>query len=151
MLGAATRRVTNTQRSITKRRNTRSWRHSRKARTGRGATRMSGSCRFRGRLDKRAPKARIGTYSVMQPCEHLSEMRPVMPSGEGCEDCLKIGGRWVHLRLCEICGHVGCCDSSPNRHATKHYHATDHPIVQSFQPGENWLWCYADELMMEPG
>lgn len=79
-------------------------------------------------------------------CKHTSEIREVTPSAAGCEDCLKIGGRWVHLRLCLTCGHVGCCDSSPNRHATKHFHASKHPIVQSFEPGEDWRWCYVDEV-----
>jgi len=85
----------------------------------------------------------------MQTCEHLSEIVPVTPSADGCEDCLKIGGRGVHLRLCEICGHVGCCDNSPNRHATKHYHATQHPIIKSFEPGEEWGYCYPDDLFFE--
>jgi len=67
---------------------------------------------------------------------------------EGCEDCLAIGGRWVHLRLCLTCGHVGCCDSSPNKHATKHAQAVEHPIVQSFEPGESWRWCYVDQAMV---
>ena len=82
-------------------------------------------------------------------CAHLSLVRDVTPGAEGCEDCLKIGGRWVHLRLCMACGHVGCCDSSPNRHATKHFHATKHPVIKSFEPGEEWGWCYADELFFE--
>ena len=85
----------------------------------------------------------------MQTCEHLKEIKPVEPHSTGCEDCLKIGGRWVHLRLCESCGHVGCCDSSPNTHATKHYHSTDHPIIKSFEPGENWGYCYVDDLFYE--
>lgn len=85
----------------------------------------------------------------MQTCEHLSEIRAVTPSADGCEDCLKIGGRWVHLRLCESCGHVGCCDNSPNRHATKHYRATSHPIIKSFEPGEEWGYCYPDDLFIE--
>ena len=79
-------------------------------------------------------------------CTHLDLIRPVTPSAEGCEDCLKIGAPWMHLRLCLTCGHVGCCDSSPNRHARAHYHAAGHPIVQSFEPGEDWQWCYADEV-----
>jgi len=78
-------------------------------------------------------------------CKHTNEIRDVKPSANGCEDCLKMGGRWVHLRLCLSCGHVGCCDSSPNRHATKHFEASKHPIVQSFEPGEDWRWCYVDE------
>ena len=83
-------------------------------------------------------------------CTHLDMIRPVTPSADGCEDCLKIGARWVHLRLCLTCGHVGCCDSSPNRHASKHAAEHAHPLVQSFQPGEDWIWCYVDEVELEP-
>ena len=79
-------------------------------------------------------------------CIHVKEIRDVQPSAEGCEACLKIGSTSVHLRLCLICGHVGCCDSSPNRHATKHFHKTKDPIIRSFEPGENWRWCYVDEM-----
>lgn len=76
---------------------------------------------------------------------HVKEIRKVEPSSDGCEDCRKIGSGWVNLRLCLSCGNVGCCDSSPNRHATKHFEATAHPIIQSFEPGESWRWCYVDE------
>lgn len=69
---------------------------------------------------------------------------------EGCEECLEMGDSWVHLRLCDKCGHVGCCDNSKNKHATKHFHASGHPIIKSFQPGEDWGWCYVDELFFEP-
>jgi uncharacterized UBP type Zn finger protein len=82
-------------------------------------------------------------------CTHVNQVRPVEPHSKGCEDCLKIGGRWVHLRLCRTCGHVGCCDSSPNRHATAHFHATKHPIVTSFEPGEDWSWCYVDQMEVD--
>jgi uncharacterized UBP type Zn finger protein len=85
----------------------------------------------------------------LQYCEHIKEIRKVTPSADGCEDCLKIGGRWVHLRMCESCGHVGCCDNSPNRHATKHYNATQHPIVKSVEPGEEWGYCYPDDIFYE--
>ena len=78
-------------------------------------------------------------------CAHSGEIREVTPSALGCEECLKMGSRWVHLRLCRICGHVGCCDSSPNKHATKHFHDSKHPIIQSFEPGEDWRWCYVDQ------
>jgi uncharacterized UBP type Zn finger protein len=64
----------------------------------------------------------------------------------GCEDCLRIGGTWVHLRMCETCGHIGCCDNSPNRHATAHFRETSHPIIRSAEPGEDWSWCYVDEI-----
>jgi CPA2 family monovalent cation:H+ antiporter-2 len=83
-----------------------------------------------------------------RPCGHLNRIRPVHPSAPGCEECLRMGDRWVHLRLCLTCGHVGCCDSSKNKHATAHYHATSHPIVRSLEPGEEWGWCYEDEVMM---
>ena len=87
-------------------------------------------------------------------CQHLERLAspralPVHPSAQGCEDCLRHGGRWVHLRLCMTCGHVGCCDSSPNRHATRHYHASRHPVVKSFEPGESWAWCYPDQDITE--
>jgi uncharacterized UBP type Zn finger protein len=85
----------------------------------------------------------------MEYCEHVSEIVEVTPSADGCEDCLKIGGRWVHLRLCMSCGHVGCCDNSPNRHATKHYQTSTHPITKSFEPGEDWGFCYPDDRFYE--
>jgi uncharacterized UBP type Zn finger protein len=84
------------------------------------------------------------------PCSHLDMIRDVTPSAEGCEDCLKIGGTWLHLRICRTCGHVGCCDQSPNRHARKHAEETKHPIVQSIEPGEDWIWCFVDEVYLEP-
>jgi uncharacterized UBP type Zn finger protein len=86
----------------------------------------------------------------MEVCTHLDQIRPVQPrTPQGCEECLKIGSRWVHLRLCLECGHVGCCDSSPNKHATKHFHHTTHPIMRSFEPGETWGWCYVDQLELD--
>lgn len=87
----------------------------------------------------------------MKRCTHKDQIAPdVQPrTPEGCEECLKTGSWWVHLRLCETCGHVGCCDSSPNKHATRHFHASGHPIVQSFEPGEDWLWCFVDEVEVE--
>lgn len=86
----------------------------------------------------------------MAECTHLDQIHDVEPSAQGCEDCLRIGATWVHLRECLVCGHVGCCDSSPNRHATAHFRATEHPLVQSFEPGEDWVWCYVDEMVVEP-
>jgi hypothetical protein len=79
-------------------------------------------------------------------CTHLEQVASVSPHADGCEDCLAIGASWVHLRVCMTCGRVGCCDSSPNRHASKHAAAIGHPIVQSFEPGEDWWWCYADQV-----
>ena len=83
------------------------------------------------------------------PCAHLDLVRDVEPSAPGCEDCLRIGGTWVHLRMCLLCGHVGCCDSSPNRHATGHVRATGHPLVESLEPGEGWIYCYVDDVFLE--
>jgi hypothetical protein len=84
-------------------------------------------------------------------CTHLDQIHDVTPlTPQGCGECMKTGDRWVHLRLCLTCGGVNCCDSSPNKHATKHFHASGHPIVQSFQPGENWIWCFVDQFEMEP-
>ena len=83
-------------------------------------------------------------------CTHLDTVADVTPSSEGCEDCLRAGGSWVHLRLCMTCGHVGCCDNSPNRHATAHWKAhQDHPLIRSYEPDEDWWWCYVDELFFE--
>lgn len=85
----------------------------------------------------------------MQYCEHVSSIVKVTPSAAGCEDCLKIGGKWVHLRICQNCGHVGCCDNSPNRHATGHYRSIGHPVIKSFEPGESWGYCYPDDSFFE--
>jgi hypothetical protein len=87
----------------------------------------------------------------MAECTHLDTIHDVTPSAEGCEDCLKVGGTWVHLRLCTQCGHMGCCDSSPNKHATAHFHSSEHPIMASAEPGEDWLWCFVDEVAFELG
>jgi uncharacterized UBP type Zn finger protein len=88
---------------------------------------------------------------VSDTCTHLDTADEVTPSSDGCEDCLRIDGRWVHLRMCMECGHVGCCDSSPNRHATAHFHETTHPLIRSYEPGEEWWWCYVDEVAFETG
>ena len=88
---------------------------------------------------------------MAQQCKHLSQVHDVAPkTPDGCEECLQSGDEWVHLRLCLECGHVGCCDDSPNRHATKHFHKTKHPIMKSFEPGEDWGWCFVDQLEFEP-
>ncbi len=81
-------------------------------------------------------------------CKHLDQIQKVKPGSKGCAECLAAGDTWVELRLCLTCGHVGCCDSSKNQHATKHFHAASHPIIQSFQPGEDWRWCYVDQAMV---
>jgi uncharacterized UBP type Zn finger protein len=83
------------------------------------------------------------------PCTHLDTIRAVKPSADGCEECLKSGDEWVHLRICRTCGHVGCCDSSKNKHATKHYKATGHPIMESYFPHDPWGWCFVDEEMLD--
>jgi hypothetical protein len=82
-------------------------------------------------------------------CSHLGAVRTDQPNSAGCEQCIAIGDTWVHLRLCRSCGHVGCCDDSKNKHATKHYHASGHPIVTSLEPGDTWSWCYVDRIAME--
>lgn len=84
-------------------------------------------------------------------CKHLDQVRNVKPrTPKGCEECLKANMQWVHLRLCLACGHVGCCDNSPGKHATRHFHQTQHPVMKSLEPGEDWGWCFVDELMIEP-
>ena len=82
-------------------------------------------------------------------CSHLDQATLLEPTApiEGCEECLKIGSRWVHLRMCQTCGKIGCCDSSPNRHASRHAREEGHPIARSVQPDEDWSWCYVDEVM----
>ncbi len=83
-------------------------------------------------------------------CSHLQMIQEVTPHTTGCEECLAMGDTWVHLRICKICGHVGCCDDSKNQHATKHFHATGHPIMQSIEPGEDWMWCFVDHVAFRP-
>ena len=85
----------------------------------------------------------------MKTCEHANQIRDVEAKTDGCEECLRTGDAWVHLRLGRSCGHVGCCDDSRNRHATRHFQSTGHPIIQSAEPGEDWLWCYPDEASLE--
>ena len=82
-------------------------------------------------------------------CSHTSTILSVKPMTLGCEECLKTGQVWLHLRLCRQCGHVGCCDQSPGRHATAHYHATRHPIIEGYDPPEGWGWCYVDEKIVD--
>ena len=84
-----------------------------------------------------------------ESCNHLDTVVGVTPSDDGCHECLQSGDYWVHLRICQACGHVGCCDNSANRHATRHYRETRHPIIRSFEPGEHWWWCYPDELFFD--
>jgi uncharacterized UBP type Zn finger protein len=86
-------------------------------------------------------------------CHHFDGLKPVASASashaKGCEECVKSGSSWVHLRECLVCGHVGCCDSSPHKHATRHFHSTKHPVMRSVEPGEAWGWCYVDDLMAE--
>jgi uncharacterized UBP type Zn finger protein len=88
---------------------------------------------------------------MTNPCPHLTpeHVHAVQPSALGCEDCLKTGDTWVHLRICSECGHVGCCDNSKNKHATRHFHTSQHPIIQSFEPEEEWGWCYPDQIYFD--
>ena len=85
---------------------------------------------------------------MASPCTHLDQvqLRELPAAVEGCQDCLQSGGKWVHLRICLTCGHVGCCDDSPNRHASAHAGGTSHPIIRSLEPGEDWCWCYPDQV-----
>ena len=102
--------------------------------------------------DQRAHDAPGRVLAVLEePPEPGDQDAQPSPRTSGCEECLQSGDRWLHLRLCLVCGHVGCCDDSKNKHATKHFRATKHPIVTSFEPGEDWSWCYIDEVAMEPG
>ncbi|HEY1265329.1 MAG TPA: UBP-type zinc finger domain-containing protein [Terriglobales bacterium] len=81
-----------------------------------------------------------------QQCTHLDQIKFQTTTKRACEECLKMGDTWVHLRMCLICGQVGCCDSSKNKHATRHFHHSKHPLVRSIEPGEGWVWCYVDEI-----
>ena len=83
-------------------------------------------------------------------CQHFDGAVWREGNTKGCEECLRTGDRWVHLRVCLECGHVGCCDQSKNKHATRHFHATGHPVMRSDEPGETWAWCYVDEVVKDP-
>lgn len=85
----------------------------------------------------------------MIKCKHFTGLEKIEPLDQGCVDCLKTGDKWFHLRLCLSCGYVGCCDNSKNKHATKHYRKTNHPLIKSNEPGEEWIWCYVDEKTFE--
>jgi uncharacterized UBP type Zn finger protein len=86
---------------------------------------------------------------MAKQCTHLDQARDVKPRTEGCEECLKQGTKWVKLRMCLTCGHVGCCDSSPGKHARNHYNDTHHPIIQSAERNESWRWCYIDSMYLD--
>ena len=83
---------------------------------------------------------------MSESCTHMDQVRDVTPAAPGCVDCLRTGDRWVHLRVCMTCGYVGCCDSSPNKHASAHARGSLHPLIQSYEPGEDWWWCFLDEI-----
>lgn len=85
-----------------------------------------------------------------EPCLHIDAITKIrLAKRRECEECLKIGALWLHLRTCQTCGATLCCDDSPNRHATKHAHATEHPVIASAEPGERWLYCYPDDAFVE--
>ncbi|WP_210520499.1 UBP-type zinc finger domain-containing protein [Hymenobacter terricola] len=87
---------------------------------------------------------------MSEPCQHLTALTSLKTAAQHiCPECVALGDTWVHLRVCQECGHVGCCDDSKNKHATKHFHATRHPVVASAERGERWLWCYVDQEMAE--
>ncbi|WP_055048004.1 UBP-type zinc finger domain-containing protein [Devosia sp. A16] len=86
------------------------------------------------------------------PCAHGALIRDVTPSSaETCSECVARGDGWVHLRVCLVCGHVGCCDESPNRHARRHFHTTGHPVIQSYEIGETWRYCFIDDVVLPDG
>lgn len=99
-----------------------------------------------GMTDK--PERATRAMSTAGPCSHENTIREVKPQTHGCEECVAMGDRWMHLRMCLACGHVGCCDESKNKHATAHHRETGHPIVQSIEPGEDWKWCFVDETFL---
>jgi ubiquitin-hydrolase Zn-finger-containing protein len=102
-----------------------------------------------GKLRSSAPIRWSVAEQMVISCKHVAAIRDVVPSAPGCEECLKLGDPWLHLRVCRTCGHVGCCDQSPNRHATKHFRTTRHPIIEGYDPPEGWGWCYVDEVMFD--
>lgn len=91
---------------------------------------------------------RKSKFAMSKHCDHLDTIRTVTPSALGCEECLAIGSAWVHLRLCRTCGHVGCCDDSPHKHASAHFRETTHPIIEGYDPPEAWGWCYVDKVVL---
>jgi len=87
---------------------------------------------------------------MKRTCTHIPQIREFTPAQLACEECLKLGDRWVHLRMCRICGKVGCCDDSKNRHATSHFHDTGHAVMSSLEPEEDWMWCFVDQVLLMP-
>jgi uncharacterized UBP type Zn finger protein len=107
------------------------------------------AARAAGDREKRVAAGNEREDDVMETCTHLDAIKTTEASGNGCVECLAAGGRWVHLRRCTSCGHIGCCDSSPGRHATAHFRDVSHPLIQSFEPGEDWYWCFIDDVAFE--
>lgn len=101
--------------------------------------------------ENNVPNVHMKQKENNQSCDHLkqSKQNAMARTPNGCEECLQMGSSWVHLRLCLSCGHVGCCDQSINKHGTKHFHSTDHPVIRSYEPGENWKWCFVDEIFQQ--
>ncbi|HET7053635.1 MAG TPA: UBP-type zinc finger domain-containing protein [Solirubrobacterales bacterium] len=99
--------------------------------------------------EEMAPDRPCSKVEAVAACTHIDSVEYLEPPAEaaGCEECLKLGMSWVHLRMCQSCGHIGCCDNSQGRHATAHYSESGHPIIRSIEPGEDWSWCYVDEAM----
>lgn len=85
----------------------------------------------------------------MKFCEHFEQVEVISSDAKGCEECLRIGDTWVHLRMCLVCGKVGCCDQSPNQHTRRHWEQTTHPVIQSYEPNEEWVFCFADDFYSE--
>jgi len=85
----------------------------------------------------------------LKECAHLDQIKEVTPNSEGCAECIALGDTWIHLRMCRTCGHVGCCDESKNKHASRHFYEMDHPIIKSLEPDEGWSWCFIDEVVVE--
>ena len=88
---------------------------------------------------------------MAKQCTHGGDIHHVVPQSLGCEECLRMGSEWVHLRLCRSCGHVGCCDDSPHRHARAHFQATQHPIIEAYDPPDGWGWCFVDKVLLDLG
>jgi uncharacterized UBP type Zn finger protein len=116
---------------------------------GRGGSGVQGILRLRMRFALRSTSSAQDDKGInmAKKCKHLNQIKISTTDSHVCEECVKLGDTWVHLRMCMICGNVGCCDSSKNKHATKHFHHTSHPEMRSIEPGEEWIWCYVDEMI----
>src|ERR1700731_577678 len=103
---------------------------------------------FASRSTTFAQDDKVRGDKMANKCKHLNQIKFKTTDTHVCEECVKMGDRWVHLRLCMVCGNVGCCDSSKNKHATKHFRQSTHPVMRSIEPGEEWIWCYVDEMVV---